>query len=105
MDLPREKVVQLISDPAQMPKWLRGLVLHEPVNGVARPARDRLASRVPDGQAVSLNLTRRRSRACLGITSGETGHPVPTVAALAVPGPHVASASADINASADPLTG
>ncbi|MDP4511886.1 SRPBCC family protein [Nonomuraea turcica] len=33
-DLPREKVVQLISDPPQMPKWLRGLVLHEPVNGV-----------------------------------------------------------------------
>lgn len=32
--LPREKVVQLIADPAQMPKWLRGLVLHEPVNGV-----------------------------------------------------------------------
>ncbi|GAA4697400.1 Polyketide cyclase / dehydrase and lipid transport [Promicromonospora umidemergens] len=32
--LPREKVAQLIADPAQMPKWLRGLVLHEPVNGV-----------------------------------------------------------------------
>ncbi|MCT2097534.1 SRPBCC family protein [Dietzia cinnamea] len=32
--LPREKVVQLVADPAHMPKWLRGLVLHEPVNGV-----------------------------------------------------------------------
>lgn len=32
--LPRQKVVDLISDPAQLPKWLRGLVLHEPVNGV-----------------------------------------------------------------------
>ncbi|MFY1593790.1 SRPBCC family protein [Micromonospora sp. WMMD737] len=32
--LPREKVVQLVADPAYMPKWLRGLVLHEPVNGV-----------------------------------------------------------------------
>jgi hypothetical protein len=32
--LPREKVVQLVTDPAQMPKWLRGLVLHEPVEGV-----------------------------------------------------------------------
>ncbi|MER7858804.1 SRPBCC family protein [Amycolatopsis japonica] len=31
--LPREQVVQLISDPAHMPKWLRGLVLHEPLNG------------------------------------------------------------------------
>ncbi|WP_416906006.1 SRPBCC family protein [Micromonospora echinospora] len=32
--LPREEVVQLVADPAHMPKWLRGLVLHEPVNGV-----------------------------------------------------------------------
>ena len=32
--LPREKVVQLVADPAHMPKWLRGLVLHEPVDGV-----------------------------------------------------------------------
>lgn len=32
--LPRQEVVQLISDPSQMTKWLRGLVLHEPVSGV-----------------------------------------------------------------------
>lgn len=31
---PRQDVVDLLSDPAQMPKWLRGLLLHEPVNGV-----------------------------------------------------------------------
>ncbi|MEU3767157.1 SRPBCC family protein [Amycolatopsis keratiniphila] len=31
--LPRKRVVQLISDPAHLPKWLRGLVLHEPLNG------------------------------------------------------------------------
>ncbi|MFI6292451.1 SRPBCC family protein [Nonomuraea sp. NPDC050790] len=31
--LPREKVVQLLADPAEMPKWLRGLVLHEPLTG------------------------------------------------------------------------
>lgn len=31
---PRGEVLALISDPAQMPKWLRGLVLHEPVSGV-----------------------------------------------------------------------
>ncbi|MFI6094911.1 SRPBCC family protein [Lentzea sp. NPDC051213] len=31
--LPRETVVQLLADPAQMPKWLRGLVLHEPISG------------------------------------------------------------------------
>ena len=31
--LPRERVAQLLADPAQVPKWLRGLVLHEPVSG------------------------------------------------------------------------
>jgi hypothetical protein len=33
IDLPREKVAQLLADPALMPKWLRGLVLHEPLSG------------------------------------------------------------------------
>jgi hypothetical protein len=32
--LPRERVVQLLSDPTLLPKWLRGLVLHEPLNGM-----------------------------------------------------------------------
>jgi hypothetical protein len=32
--LPRERVAQLLADPAHLPKWLRGLVLHEPVNGI-----------------------------------------------------------------------
>jgi hypothetical protein len=32
--LPREKVAQLLANPAHIPKWLRGLVLHEPVNGI-----------------------------------------------------------------------
>ncbi|MEJ2864565.1 SRPBCC family protein [Actinomycetospora flava] len=32
--LPRETVVALLADPAQLPRWLRGLVLHEPVDGV-----------------------------------------------------------------------
>ncbi|OLT03214.1 hypothetical protein BJF90_26455 [Pseudonocardia sp. CNS-004] len=31
--LPREKVAQLLADSAHLPKWLRGLVLHEPLNG------------------------------------------------------------------------
>jgi hypothetical protein len=31
--LPREKVVQLLADPAHLHKWLRGLVLHEPISG------------------------------------------------------------------------
>jgi hypothetical protein len=32
--LPRDRVAQLLADPAHLPKWLRGLVLHEPLNGV-----------------------------------------------------------------------
>ena len=31
--LPRERVAQLLADPAHMSKWLRGLVLHEPISG------------------------------------------------------------------------
>lgn len=31
--LPRERVVQLLADPAHLPKWLRGLARHEPVSG------------------------------------------------------------------------
>lgn len=32
--LPREAVAQLLADPAHIPKWLRGVVVHEPVSGV-----------------------------------------------------------------------
>jgi carbon monoxide dehydrogenase subunit G len=31
--LPRERVAQLLADPEHLPKWLRGLVLHEPLHG------------------------------------------------------------------------
>lgn len=31
--LPRERAAQLLADPAHLPKWLRGLVLHEPLKG------------------------------------------------------------------------
>jgi hypothetical protein len=30
---PLEEVAQLLADPAHLPKWLRGLVLHEPMSG------------------------------------------------------------------------
>ena len=32
--LPREKVAQLLADPTHLPKWLHGLVLHEPLSGL-----------------------------------------------------------------------
>ncbi|MEV0459266.1 SRPBCC family protein [Catellatospora methionotrophica] len=31
--LPLDRAVQLLADPAQLPQWLRGLVLHEPIQG------------------------------------------------------------------------
>jgi hypothetical protein len=31
--LPRERLVQLLADPEHVSKWLRGLVLHEPLGG------------------------------------------------------------------------
>jgi Polyketide cyclase / dehydrase and lipid transport len=31
--LPRERAVQLLADPANFPKWLRGLLVHEPISG------------------------------------------------------------------------
>jgi hypothetical protein len=31
--LPRQRVAELLEDPAHFPKWLRGLVLHEPISG------------------------------------------------------------------------
>ncbi|MBJ8339412.1 SRPBCC family protein [Antrihabitans sp. YC3-6] len=32
--LPLERVALLLADPAQLPKWLRGMVLHEPLRGI-----------------------------------------------------------------------
>ncbi len=32
--MPREEVTHLLADPAHLPKWLRGMVLHEPLSGV-----------------------------------------------------------------------
>ena len=32
--MPLEAVAQLLADPAHLPKWLRGMVLHEPLNGL-----------------------------------------------------------------------
>lgn len=32
--LPLERVAQLLADPTHIPKWLRGVVVHEPLSGV-----------------------------------------------------------------------
>lgn len=31
--LPRDQVAQMLADPAHLPKWLRGMVVHEPISG------------------------------------------------------------------------
>lgn len=31
--LPLERVAQLLADPTHIPKWLRGVILHEPLSG------------------------------------------------------------------------
>jgi hypothetical protein len=33
VDLPREQVIQLLADQANLSKWLRGLIVHEPIHG------------------------------------------------------------------------
>jgi hypothetical protein len=43
--LPRERVIQLLADPAHLPMWLRGLVLHEPLDDGA-PGQAGTTSRV-----------------------------------------------------------
>lgn len=32
--VPRQRVAQLLADPALIPMWLRGIMLHEPVDGM-----------------------------------------------------------------------
>ncbi len=32
--MPQREVAQLLADPTHLPKWLRGMVLHEPLSGV-----------------------------------------------------------------------
>lgn len=32
--LPLERVAQLLADPTNIPKWLRGIVIHEPLSGL-----------------------------------------------------------------------
>jgi hypothetical protein len=51
--LPRERAVQLLADPAQLPKWLRGLVLQEPAMPKI-PHLLRIPS--PSGEAIALTV-------------------------------------------------
>lgn len=63
--LPQERVVQLLADPAQMPKWLRGLVLHEPLEGAH--------GQVGTKSRVVMQMGRQKMEATETITRREPG--------------------------------
>lgn len=75
--LPRERTAQLLADPAHMPKWLRGLVLHEPLNGehghVGTESRVVMQTGKQRFEATE-TITRREPADLHGIPSGDVVH-------------------------------
>ncbi len=75
--LPLETTVQLLSDSAQIPKWLRGIVLHEPLNGkhgeVGTESRVVMQMGQQTMEAVE-TITRREPADLHGIPSGSVVH-------------------------------
>jgi hypothetical protein len=75
--LPRERVVQLLADPAHMPKWLRGVVLHEPLNGTHGQVGTRSRVVMQMGQQemeLTETITRREPADLHGIPSDSVVH-------------------------------
>ncbi len=77
VDLPLERTVQLLSDPAHLSKWLRGLVLHEPVDGVhgAVGTKSRVVMQAGKQQIeMTETITRREPADLHGIPKGSVVH-------------------------------
>ena len=75
--LPRERVVSLLNDPRHLPKWLRGLVLHEPQNGVHGQVGTKSRVVLQMGQQKfegTETITRREPVDLHGIASDEVVH-------------------------------
>lgn len=75
--LPREQVAQLLADPAYLPKWLRGLVLHEPVQGTHGQLGTESRVVVQSGQRTmegTETITRREPADLHGIPNGSVVH-------------------------------
>ncbi|MFI9555391.1 SRPBCC family protein [Nonomuraea endophytica] len=75
--LPRERAVQLLADPAHMPKWLRGLVLHEPLNGVHGQVGTKSRVVIQTGQQkfeATKTITRREPADLNAIPKGSVVH-------------------------------
>src|SRR5829696_4953871 len=67
--LPRERVAQLLADSAHLPKWLRGLVLHEPLSGLHGQVGTESRVVMQMGQQkmeCTETITRRNRRTCTG---------------------------------------
>lgn len=75
--MPREKVAQLLADPAHLPKWLRGLVLHEPLRGVHGQVGTTSRVVMQMGQQkfeATETITRREPADLCGISNGSAVH-------------------------------
>ncbi|MEV7584554.1 SRPBCC family protein [Streptomyces erythrochromogenes] len=75
--LPRERVVQLLADPAVLPQWLRGLVLHEPLNGLHGQVGTRSRVVLQTGRQkveCTETITRREPADLHGIPEGSVVH-------------------------------
>lgn len=74
---PREEVAQLLADPAHIPKWLRGMVLHEPLNGLHGHVGTKSRVVMQMGQQqfeATETITRREPADLRGIPSGSVVH-------------------------------
>ena len=75
--MPREEVAQLLADPAHLPKWLRGLVLHKPLSGVHGQLGTKSRVVMQTGQQkfeATETITRREPADLHGIPKGSVVH-------------------------------
>ena len=75
--MPREEVAQLLADPAHLPKWLRGLVAHEPLTGAHGQVGTRSRVVLRMGQQTmeaTETITRREPADLRGIPKGSVVH-------------------------------
>jgi hypothetical protein len=74
--MPLEEVAQLLADPAHLPKWLRGLVLHEPLSGEHGQVgtRSRVVLQMGQQMECTETITRREPADLRGIPKGSVVH-------------------------------
>ena len=75
--LPREQVVRLLADSAHVPKWVRGVVVHEPLNGMHGQVGTRSRVVMETGQQTMEaieTITRREPADLHGIPSDSVVH-------------------------------